>query len=78
MRAVYRGHRVFCTSVKRLHGRSAHAHARNTLDLLFEKILSSRLWIIDDWGVVSMKCEVAEEVFDLLDRRKYRSALVLT
>ena len=56
----------------------AHAHARNTLDLLFEKILSSRLWILDDWGVVSMKSEIAEEVFNLLDRRRHSSALLLT
>ncbi len=78
MRAVYRGHRVFCTSVKRLSQQIAHAHARNTLDLLFEKILSSRLWILDDWGVVSMKSEIAEEVFNLLDRRRHSSALLLT
>jgi hypothetical protein len=36
------------------------------------------LWIIDDWGVVSMKREVSEEVFDLLDRRKHNSAMILT
>jgi DNA replication protein DnaC len=36
------------------------------------------LWIIDDWGVITMERDVAEEVFDLLDRRKYSSALILT
>ena len=41
-------------------------------------MLSSKLWIIDDWGVVSMKREIAEEVFDLFDRRKYSSAMLLT
>ena len=76
--AVYRGHRVFCSSVKRLSQHIAHARARNTLDVLFKKILSSRLWILDDWGVVSMKSEIAEEVFDLLDRRRHSSALLLT
>ena len=48
------------------------------LDILFKKILSSKLWILDDWGVVSMKSEIAEEVFDLLDRRRHSSALILT
>ena len=78
VRAVHRGHRVFCTSVKRLSQQIAHARAKNTLDILFKKILASRLWILDDWGVVSMKSEVAEEVFDLLDRRRHSSALILT
>lgn len=78
VRAVYRGHRVFCTSVKRLSQQIAHARSHNSLDLLFKKVLSSRLWILDDWGVVSMKSEIAEEVFDLLDRRRHSSALILT
>jgi DNA replication protein DnaC len=78
VKAVYRGHRVFCSSVKRLSQQIAHAKAKNTLDILFRKILAARLWILDDWGVVSMKSEIAEEVFDLLDRRRYSSALILT
>jgi DNA replication protein DnaC len=78
IRAVHHGHRVFCSSVKRLSQQIAHARAKNSLDLLFKKILSSRLWILDDWGVVSMKPDVAEEVFDLLDRRRHSSALILT
>ena len=78
VRAVHRGHRVFCSSVKRLSQQISHARAHNILDKLFKKILSSRLWILDDWGVVSMKSEVAEEVFDLLDRRRHSSALILT
>jgi len=54
------------------------AKSRQNLDALFKKILSCKLWILDDWGVVSMERDVAEEVFDLLDRRKYSSALILT
>lgn len=78
VRAVHKGHRVFCSSVKRLSSQIAIARSKNTLDLLFKKILSARLWILDDWGVVSMKSEIAEEVFDLLDRRKHFCALILT
>lgn len=78
VRAVHAGHRVFCSSVKRLSSQIASARAKNSLDILFHKILSARLWILDDWGVVSMKSDIAEEVFDLLDRRKYSSALILT
>ncbi len=75
---MHRGHRVFCTSVKRLSVQIAAAQAKNNLDILFKKILASRLWILDDWGVVSMKSEISEEVFDLLDRRRHSSALILT
>jgi DNA replication protein DnaC len=78
IRAVHHGHRVFCSSVKRLSQQISQARAKDSLDALFKKILSSRLWILDDWGVVSMKPDVAEEVFDLLDRRRYSSALILT
>jgi DNA replication protein DnaC len=51
---------------------------RNSLDELFRKMLIAKLWIIDDWGVVTLQREVAEEIFDLFDRRKYSSAMILT
>jgi len=54
------------------------ARAKNNLDLLFKKILSAKLWIYDDFGVVSYPRDIAEEVFDLLDRRKHTSAMILT
>lgn len=76
--AARQGMRVFCSSVKRLAMQIVAAKQKNALDVLFKRILSSQLWILDDWGVVSMSREVAEEVFDLLDRRKYSSALILT
>ena len=76
--AARTGHRVFCTSSKRLNQEIVQAKARNNLDDLFRKALNSKLWIIDDWGVVSFSKEVAEEIFDLLDRRKYTSAMILT
>ena len=51
---------------------------KGTLDQLFKRLLSANLWIIDDWGVVSMNRDVAEEVFDLMERRKHNSAMILT
>ena len=45
---------------------------------MFKRILTSDLWILDDWAVVSLDREVSEEVFDLLDRRKNNTALLLT
>lgn len=78
LRAIHKNYKVFCSSVKRLSAQIALARSKNTLDVLFKKILSARLWILDDWGVVSMKSEIAEEVFDLLDRRRFSSALILT
>jgi DNA replication protein DnaC len=76
--AAKEGHRVFCASAKRLIQLIDIAKQRNDLDGLFKRMLSSKLWIIDDWGVVSMKREIAEEMFDLFDRRKYSSAMLLT
>lgn len=70
--------RVYCTSAKNLAYEITLARAKNSLDVLFKRILSSDLWIVDNWGVVSMSREIAEEVFDLFDRRRYNSAMVLT
>ncbi|MCB0335833.1 MAG: IS21-like element helper ATPase IstB [Bdellovibrionales bacterium] len=78
IKAVEQGHNVFCSSVKRLAMQIVKAKDRNELDTLFRKILSAKLWILDDWGVVSMKSDVSEEVFDLLDRRVHSNSLILT
>ena len=78
MFAAQAGHSVFCTSVKRLGTKIRKARERNTLDVLFKQILTSKLWILDDWGVVSMPRDVSEEIFDLFDRRKHNSAMILT
>jgi len=76
--AVQDGKRVYCTSAKRLAQEITLGKMRGTLDLLFKRLLSAHLWIIDDWGVVSMSRDVAEEIFDLMDRRKHSSAMILT
>ncbi|OIO04822.1 MAG: hypothetical protein AUJ51_01350 [Elusimicrobia bacterium CG1_02_56_21] len=78
LKAATEGLRVYCASVKKLIAEIELARARGSLASLFRRILSAQLWIIDDWGVVSMKREVSEEVFDLLDRRKHNSAMILT
>jgi DNA replication protein DnaC len=78
MKAAQAGHSVFCTSVKRLATKIKKAQEKNTLDVLFKQILTSKLWILDDWGVVSMPRDVSEEVFDLFDKRKHNSAMLLT
>lgn len=76
--AVQDGRRVYCTSAKRLAQEIMLGKQRGLLDLVFKRMLSAHLWIIDDWGVVSMNREVAEEIFDLMDRRKHSSAMILT
>lgn len=76
--AVQEGRRVYCTSAKRLAQEIILGRLRGNLDLLFKRLLTANLWIIDDWGVVSMSREVAEEIFDLMDRRKHSSAMILT
>lgn len=76
--AARAGHKVFATSAKRLNALLLAARHRGTLDELFKKILSAKLWILDDWGMVSFPKEVSEEIFDLFDRRKFSSAMILT
>jgi len=78
LKAIYSGMSVYWTSLKRLSEDILKAKEKNELSLLFKKILSSNLWILDDWGVVSLSRGVSEEVFDLLDRRKYSTAMILT
>ena len=78
IQAVYAGNTVYWSSLKRLAEDIRRAKEKNELSLLFKKILGSKLWILDDWGVVSMPRDIAEEVFDLLDRRQYSSAMILT
>jgi DNA replication protein DnaC len=76
--AVRQGHRVYCTSVKRLAKDIALAKASHSLDTFFKKMLSCRLWILDDWGVVTLGQEASEEIFDLLDRRKHVASMIMT
>jgi DNA replication protein DnaC len=78
IKAAQAGHSVFCTSVKRLGTKIRIAQERNRLDVLFKQILTTKLWILDDWGVVSMPRDVSEEIFDLFDRRKHNSAMIIT
>lgn len=78
VKAIYKGHSVYWTSLKRLIEDVRKAKEKNELSTLFRKILTSHLWILDDWGVVSMPRDIAEEIFDLLDRRQYSTAMILT
>lgn len=76
--AAQRGYTVYWASAKKLARQISIYRQRNQLDLFFKKVLSAKLWIIDDWGVISMEREIAEEIFDLLDRRKHQAAMILT
>ena len=78
MLAVKSGYRVYCSSAKKLQAEILTAKLNNSMSELFKKILSTKLWIIDDWGVVYHPREVAEEIFDLMDRRKQNAAMILT
>lgn len=77
-RAIYQGKNVYWSSLKMLSEEILRSKQKGDLGRLFKKILSSDLWILDDWAVVSLGREVSEEVFDLLDRRKYSTAMLLT
>lgn len=76
--AAHRGYRVYFATHKKLIKQITCSKHEGTLDQFFKRLLSCELWIIDNWAAASMNREIAEEVFDLIDRRKYSSGLVLT
>jgi DNA replication protein DnaC len=76
--AAKNGYRVYSTSIKKLSHDILQARQKNNLDFFFKKVLSAKLWILDDWGVMNMSREISEEIFDLLDRRKHSSSMILT
>ena len=50
--AARQGYNIYCTSVKKLSHDIMMAKAKQNMDFLFKKILSCKLWILDDWGVI--------------------------
>ena len=78
LKAILEGGSVYWSNIKRLSEDIIKAKRRGELGKLFKRILSSNLWILDDWAVIRLTQEVSEEVFDLLDKRKYSTALLLT
>ena len=55
-----------------------HNHARGSGFGGKVRILSNDLLVLDDWGTVSLPRKITEEVFDLLDRRRLSTAMILT
>ena len=78
LKAIYEGYDVYWSSLKQLSEDIIRAKKRDELSRLFKRILSSSLWILDDWAVVSLSREVSEEIFDLLDRRHHNTSMILT
>lgn len=78
LNAISQGHLVYWCSLKRLSAEIRKYKDKNDLASLFKKILGSKLWIIDDWGVIGLPQDISEEVFDLFDRRKHTSSMILT
>jgi DNA replication protein DnaC len=76
--AIQAGRKVYCSTAKKLASDISIYKQCNNLDTFFKRILSCDLWIIDDWAVVSMTKSIAEEVFDLMDRRKSHAAMIVT
>lgn len=77
-KAIYHGKTVYWSSLKKLAEEILKAKHKGDLSRLFKRILSCDLWILDDWAVVSLSRDVSEEVFDLLDRRKHSTSMLLT
>jgi DNA replication protein DnaC len=78
LKAVLNDYKVYCTSMKKLSEDIDRSLTRNDLPSFFKKILSNDLLILDDWGTVSLPRKITEEVFDLLDRRRLSTAMILT
>lgn len=78
LKAILQGYDVYWSGLKKLSEDIIKAKRRDEMPRLFKKVLSSDLWILDDWAVISINREVSEEVFDLLDRRRNNTAMILT
>jgi DNA replication protein DnaC len=78
LKAIMNGYNVYCSSLKKLAEDIDRALMKNDLPNLFKKILSNDLLILDDWGTVSLPRKITEEIFDLLDRRRLSTAMILT
>ena len=78
LKAIMNGYNVYCSSLKKLAEDIDRALMKNDLPNLFKKILSNDLLILDDWGTVSLPRKKTEEIFDLLDRRRLSTAMILT
>lgn len=78
LKAIFEGYKVYWSGLKKLSEDIIKAKRRDELPRLFKKVLSSDLWILDDWAVISLNRDVSEEVFDLLDRRRNNTAMILT
>lgn len=78
LKSILNGYNVYHSSLKQLSEDIIRHKLKGELSKLFKRILCSNLFILDDWGVVSLEREVSEEVFDLLDRRKHNTAMILT
>ncbi len=78
LKVILEGGNIYWSNIKTLSENIMKAKAKNELGKLFRKVLTSNLWILDDWAVIGLGREVSEEIFDLLDKRKYSTALLLT
>jgi DNA replication protein DnaC len=78
LKAILEGYNIYWSGLKKLSEDIIKAKRRDELPRLFKKVLSSDLWILDDWAVISLNRDVSEEVFDLLDRRRNNTAMILT
>ena len=69
--AAQRGYSVYWASSKKLSNQILQHRSRNTFDLFFKKVLSAKLWIIDDWGEVFPDPVIANATVDrIFDRAK--------
>lgn len=78
VKAVHQGLKVYSTSTRQLAADIIAAQNSRSIETLSRRILSAQLWILDDWALTPLPIEVAEQLFELLDRRKYCGALLLT
>lgn len=78
LKAIFEGYNVYWSGLKKLSEDIIKAKRRDEMPRLFKKVLSSDLWILDDWAVIGLNRDVSEEVFDLLDRRRNNTAMILT
>ena len=76
--AVRRGHKVFCQSAGALAGKLYSSRADGTYNRLYSKLVTCDLLVLDDFGLVPLTPQGAEDLYNLICERYERRSILLT
>jgi len=76
--AVRRGRKVLCQSAGALAGKLYSARADGTYNRLYSKLVGCDLLVLDDFGLVPLAPQGAEDLYNLVCERYERRSILLT